>query len=190
MASLVEVLGDKSNVKTRGRSFLKSSPNNKLSLHWDNVHSFFVCFEDRMTSFQRAKLHITTCYWLFFFFFFFYSTWELLISWFSSSKIVFISSTETSSAPNWSAQCCLCCNLWFLCDPFVLQASFNSSSITTRVAAYTGCELWGRGISWTSQWVRCKLFLVIVILNVWTLEPSARPCLEEIRVKVRDEDSC
>lgn len=125
MASLVEVLGDKSNVKTRGRSFLKSSPNNKLSLHWDNVHSFFVCFEDRMTSFQRAKLHITTCYWLFFFFFFFYSTWELLISWFSSSKIVFISSTETSSAPNWSAQCCLCCNLWF----YVIHLSSRLRSI-------------------------------------------------------------
>lgn len=62
---------------------------------------------------------------------------------------------------------------------FAIQALFSSSSITTRVAACTGCELWVREISWTSQWVSCKLFLVVVISIVWTLEPSATPHLEK-----------
>lgn len=41
-----------------------------------------------------------------------------------------------------------------LYSQFVLQALFSTSSITTRGAAYTGCERWEREISWTSQWVR------------------------------------
>lgn len=46
---------------------------------------------------------------------------------------------------------------------FAVQALFSSSSITTRAAACTGCELWAREINWTSQWVSCRLFLVVVI---------------------------
>lgn len=38
------------------------------------------------------------------------------------------------------------------------QALSSSSSITTRVAACTGSELWEKEISWTSQWVRLQAF--------------------------------
>lgn len=35
-----------------------------------------------------------------------------------------------------------------------LQAVSSSCNIITRGAASTGCGPWGRGITWTSRWVR------------------------------------
>lgn len=40
----------------------------------------------------------------------------------------------------------------------VFQALCSFFNITTKVAAYTGYELWGKEISWTSQWVRWAPF--------------------------------
>lgn len=95
---------------------------------------------------------------------------------------------------NWSGVCRLCSNLSFL-PSFGLQALSSSSSITTRAAACTGCGLWGSGISWTSQWVRCEGYF-------WWQSFQPLEALSHLRhnvgenvsvcvcVEVRNGDSC
>lgn len=79
---------------------------------------FVFCLEDKMTQFHCAKLHVTACYG---FLVTLNSVWNFVISSCKSSNIVFLSSTETSSEPNWSALSLLCCNLYFFYPPGFVQ---------------------------------------------------------------------
>lgn len=76
--------------------------------------------------------------------------------------------------------------MFFLLLP-LSQALSSSSSITTRVAACTGSELWEKEISWTSQWVRLRVCVCVVgrHLNCCTICSSESGTINGAKVKIR-----
>lgn len=73
--------------------------------------------------------------------------------------------------------------VWFL------QVFFSSSSITTRAAACTVSELWGREASWTSPWVSSEFYLRWETFKSFELQNHLEQRVEGgVGVKVRDGD--